>query len=337
MRAVRIALSGESRHRGRAPGRTTMKNDQCSPLGLEIQSSQGGAICSDVWSEWLCNLVGGAGAPHKTVPRVALLKTGHSGRSGFQIFEYEEKGAWRLDQSQAASHARFQSRHIRPIPNPASFFWRTHVVPSRQVGAGRIADHRHTFQFASRKRRPRSCTIRLGAMSPRGGSGRNSVCTDLFCSFNSRKPDVITLPQACQHLLRRTLANLFLYLQCSVPFIHLQRYVPTHNNVSAGIATVITPEISNNLLIPSLERYPQPASRSCSTPATEARVRPGWSCSRAVAECYMGLNLQSYRELSLNSPWSLNPNSPLSFANPGGGACARIAYKPLRPSHKDRF
>ena len=93
-----------------------MKNDQCSPLGLETQISQGGAICSDVWSERLCNLVGGAGAPHKTIPRVTRLEAGHSGRSGFQIFEYEEKGAWRLDQSQAASHARFQSWHIRPIP-----------------------------------------------------------------------------------------------------------------------------------------------------------------------------------------------------------------------------
>lgn len=43
------------------------------------------------------------------------------------------------------------------------------------------------------------------------------------------------------------------------------------NDMSAGDATVVNPEISTGLPIPSLNRYPQPASRpeQYSTPATK--------------------------------------------------------------------
>ena len=51
----------------------------------------------------------------------------------------------------------------------------------------------------------------------------------------------------------------------------LQNIVHWLNTPSAGDATVVNPEISSGLPIPSLNRYPQPASRpeKYSTPATK--------------------------------------------------------------------
>ena len=60
-------------------------------------------------------------------------------------------------------------------------------------------------------------------------------------------------------------------------FFLLRELVRGLKNVFAGDATVVNPEISSGLPIPSLNRYPQPGSRpeKYSTPATKGACLVG--------------------------------------------------------------